>query len=543
MHHKSNLFYFLLILSVIMSGCGPSAAPINTSTTTPSDTSTPGPKIQNIVDLVEQGIITFTITSGAINELGLEVQNITDQPLQIEIPVGTYFENLDPETQNMVILHQASTSIKPFGQAEILLDAACANLHLNEPTQEDTFTILRAPNSELLTEIVNKLVTAKVEYPVEQAAVWIVTDDATYDELGLLVEGSRFGSSIINENDALRAMMLVEDAGLDIRSYVIWQDRTQLVGMVNETDLSDWLDDQVATQVVMDSTATAQEATQIALASPTPIGEIISQYATAATASSQYSTRGNSAMQAVDSPDITTCGDIRTAWASKSATTQDWLLLTYERAVIPSRIVIFETYHPGAVSLVEVLDEEGNPTTVYEATPAIVTQCPNSLEIDVSDVNVPVRSIRVTIDQRNHNGWAEIDAVQLVGTFIPSIDTSFPFALTGEKYHETDAGIESACSLELGSTWKTADWNDISAYSQGGNSIQDLVSTLVLSANTPYLVTYNEEGWFSTQRHYIFELHDHTLPRGWLSHQEIDDHYVDLGSWYGLDAQILCHKE
>jgi len=101
--------------------------------------------------------------------------------------------------------------------------------------------------------------------------------------------------------------------------------------------------------------------------------------------------------------------------ASLSSTGKDWLLLTYDQAVIPTKIVIFETFKPGAISQVEVLDQNGNSTTVYRATPTIVKQCPYTLEIDVEGVSVPVRSVRVTIDQSSHAGWNEIDAVQLIG--------------------------------------------------------------------------------------------------------------------------------
>jgi hypothetical protein len=118
---------------------------------------------------------------------------------------------------------------------------------------------------------------------------------------------------------------------------------------------------------------------------------------------------------------------------------------------------------------------------------------------------------------------------------------SFPFALTIKKYHETD-NLESACGQELGSMWRIADWNDILAYSQAGNSIEGFVSALALKEITIYLVTNNGESWYSGQRHYYMEFHNHNLPSGFWSHADIDNHYIDLGSWYGLEAEILCYK-
>jgi hypothetical protein len=433
----------LLMASLVFSGCAPTPAPA-----IPTATPTPGPAAAHIVDLVGQGKITFKITSGAINELGLDIRNNTGQPLQVDIPAGTYFVNKDSTSQNMVVRHPAKASLDANGHVEIQLEAACANLHLTEPTRDDTFTIQRTPASPGLTRIIDQINSVQVDYPVEQAAVWIVTDDATFDELGLLVEGSRFGTSIIQETDAVRAMQLVDAAGLSIRSRAIWGDRSQLIGNVTQPDLATWLNNLVATQAVYDSTQAIQEATALvqtatvqayaetqtaqAITSTftptapegsqsstsylTPTGNELIQYASSATASSEYSNPDWSAKQAVGKPDTATCGDQSTAWASLHSGGKDWLSLTYDKAVIPTRIVIFETYHPGAISLVEVLDESGNAITVYQADPAIVDQCPNEMVIDVRDVKFPVRIVKVTIDQSNHNGWDEIDAVALFGT-------------------------------------------------------------------------------------------------------------------------------
>jgi hypothetical protein len=256
MSQRRFLFIIFFIMSIIVAGCGPFIIQLKPSTL--------GTAAQNIVVLVEQGTITFNITSGAINELGLSIQNTTSKPLIIEIPAGTYFVNLDSTSQNMVVRHRSVASIQPNGMAVIQLDAACANFHLTEPAQENKFTIQRTPESPLLTKIIDKLNSTKVDYPVEQAAIWIVTDDVTFDELGILVEGSRFGSSIINENDTLRAMMLVDEAGLHIRDYAIWEDRMQLISKATDVSLSTWMNNQIATQTSEDATQTIQEET------PTP---------------------------------------------------------------------------------------------------------------------------------------------------------------------------------------------------------------------------------------------------------------------------------
>lgn len=160
---------------------------------------------------------------------------------------------------------------------------------------------------------------------------------------------------------------------------------------------------------------TPGSATSAGILIPTAGAGEISQFAKTASASTQYSTSGYSSNQATGAPNTAVCGDNTTAWASKASDTVDWLLLTYDQPVIPTRIIIYQSYHPGAVSLVEVVDDAGKSTSVYQATAAASSACPAKLEITVKDITTPVRSLRVTVNQTKHNGWAEIDAVQLVG--------------------------------------------------------------------------------------------------------------------------------
>jgi hypothetical protein len=142
------------------------------------------------------------------------------------------------------------------------------------------------------------------------------------------------------------------------------------------------------------------------------------QWAISATASSQYSDPGWSAMQAAGEPNVGACGDNSSAWASSSPSEVATLTLNYAVPVIPSQIVIYETYNPDAVTKIEVVSVTGDIYMVYEAFPQVFddpADCPFVLEMTVSGVPVPINQVIITIDQVNHPGWNEIDAVQLVG--------------------------------------------------------------------------------------------------------------------------------
>jgi len=176
--------------------------------------------------------------------------------------------------------------------------------------------------------------------------------------------------------------------------------------------------------------------------------ENLNQWASFAYASSEYGSDDWSAMQATGEPDTFECGDQTTAWASGSSNTVEWIELTYDVAVIPSEINIYETYYPDQVVKVEISDSNMEYFTVYEAAPSDHTgdDCPYILSIQ-TDTNQPISSVRVTVDQSVLTNWNEIDAVELVGiadqAAIPASpsDTGLPdFASFPSSYSELPPG-------------------------------------------------------------------------------------------------------
>jgi hypothetical protein len=139
------------------------------------------------------------------------------------------------------------------------------------------------------------------------------------------------------------------------------------------------------------------------------------QWAQSARASSEYTNGSWSAIQATGRPDTMTAGDAPTAWASLLADGGiEWLELTYENAVYPELVRVRETFNPGAVVRLEVLDPEGAWRQVWEGKDT-TRECPGWLELPVPALPYPIRTIRVILDTASVPGWNEIDAVELVG--------------------------------------------------------------------------------------------------------------------------------
>jgi hypothetical protein len=144
----------------------------------------------------------------------------------------------------------------------------------------------------------------------------------------------------------------------------------------------------------------------------------LEQWASSAIASSQYGDDSWSALQATGEPNTSDCGDYGTAWATSASNGVDWIELSYPVAVIPSTIEIYHSYNPGAVVQVEVVDADGKAHSVYEEQAEPYDQCPaiETLDLTPTGVDFPVAKIIIHLDQTNHTGWDEIDAVKLTGT-------------------------------------------------------------------------------------------------------------------------------
>lgn len=115
------------------------------------------------------------------------------------------------------------------------------------------------------------------------------------------------------------------------------------------------------------------------------------------------------------------------------------------------------------------------------------------------------------------------------------------FKITLYKYSETE-NLEQAVLNEFGNNYRIADWNDIKNL-EGNVNLENWADNLGISGDTKSLmVVRNGEHFYSGNRHYFIARHDHTVPSGFLVHANVDNHFIDLGSWYGMNMRVLCKK-
>lgn len=211
----------------------------------PTLTPTSAPDIEGeILHLIDAAVIEVKPQGAGIRELKLGIRRLVDKVIKVEIPAGTYFVSQIGSIQNMVVRNRETVLLKGDDWIKVSLDVACANMRLGIPDSKDIFSIQRLPPQDELQILIPVLEATQTYYMVEQAAVWIVTDDADYADLGILVGEPGFAglrSRVIDEDDAARGMQLVDEAGIDITKKSIWQDRDLIAAGVEDSSLLEWI--------------------------------------------------------------------------------------------------------------------------------------------------------------------------------------------------------------------------------------------------------------------------------------------------------------
>jgi hypothetical protein len=141
----------------------------------------------------------------------------------------------------------------------------------------------------------------------------------------------------------------------------------------------------------------------------------VRQWAASAQADSEFGSPEWAAVQAAGAPNTSACGDFRTAWASALPNGPGVLTLLYAQLVTPTFVNVFQSFNPGFITQVELVDVYGERHAIYQATPQPVGQCPFVLVIPV-EADYASNTVIVTVDQTTSpGGWNQIDAVELVG--------------------------------------------------------------------------------------------------------------------------------
>lgn len=201
--------------------------------------------IGSLDDLAKRRLLDVEVVGGGITQATLRMRKLTEGPLHVVIPVGTMFRPGSTGVQNMVSTGEISV-VLDFNEWQTLeVPVACANRPLTVPDRTIKLNPEALARSHELTRAVQAVTLFSESIAVRQAAVWIITDNASFAELGSLVSRRAGdpgrGGRVISADDAALALKLMQDAGVSTQGRRIWQSRQDMVGEVREPTLRRWL--------------------------------------------------------------------------------------------------------------------------------------------------------------------------------------------------------------------------------------------------------------------------------------------------------------
>lgn len=166
-----------------------------------------------------------------ITGVRLRLRRLVPWERNVTIPVGCWFVARGGH-QDMIATAPASLRLDTGEPAEVVVPAACANRPRPVPGADDAFAVEPASGNPDLQRLAQGLARIGAGSAVAQAAVWIVTDDSTFEQLGRLVlsfDGGISGKRAIEGIDAATAMEVCAEAGIDVEHRAIAADAFLLV--------------------------------------------------------------------------------------------------------------------------------------------------------------------------------------------------------------------------------------------------------------------------------------------------------------------------
>ena len=115
------------------------------------------------------------------------------------------------------------------------------------------------------------------------------------------------------------------------------------------------------------------------------------------------------------------------------------------------------------------------------------------------------------------------------------------FKITSGKYNEKD-DLDQIIRKEFGDNYRLADWNDIMQFSENIEEWVDNIGLKELGGENELMIS-NEGYRIWLGRQYFITRFDHKRPEHFLAHASINNDFVCLGSWLGLNMHVLAVKK
>ncbi|CAH1404831.1 unnamed protein product [Nezara viridula] len=104
---------------------------------------------------------------------------------------------------------------------------------------------------------------------------------------------------------------------------------------------------------------------------------------------------------------------------SGNIVSQDYIDVTFEQKVYPTKVSIYETYNPGSVVRISAGDGLGMWKTLWEGEPQCVGPSPRIFSPEIASIEFMTCLLRIEFDHHQLDYYTELDAILLVGSSSP----------------------------------------------------------------------------------------------------------------------------
>lgn len=187
----------------------------------PGQTNTPdvSGRAVELRQALQQGLVSVTGSGDGLQSLDLELTSEVSESLSVTIEPGTMVDPAARATQTMVVVAESVVELKPMAIESISLDVACAQMHQDQPTGDDAFTVRMAePEADLMRLLGVPEFTAET-FRVQQFAVWTITNDPRRNDYVGLTSGFEIFGSGPSDEEFASITTLFESAGIDTDKY------------------------------------------------------------------------------------------------------------------------------------------------------------------------------------------------------------------------------------------------------------------------------------------------------------------------------------
>lgn len=177
------------------------------------------PRVVTLREALVDGSVQVSGAGDGLERLDIEIKSQLDESIQLLVEAGTLLEPAAKRTQQMVVLWDEPIELLPGETASASLDVACVEMHQDQPTSDDTFTVSSAALDPDLKLLLAAPALSDASGRLRQFAVWTITNDPKrngYQPLGTSFD--IFGSGP-NDEEIGQIRDLFEAAGIDVADY------------------------------------------------------------------------------------------------------------------------------------------------------------------------------------------------------------------------------------------------------------------------------------------------------------------------------------